>query len=442
MSIIDFYVRTVIDVRSIGSSFTIYVIDDVPDVDLPDPYCIYERGVYKRYKWLTEIFKRNKLGEEDDIIEKLWLRWYMYYGPLTPLLLYDKISDIYVEESSIHAYHIDLGLCEVCLEFPRCISEKVTLIGKRKKAITYKLSDFVRYVMSRISERTSNPITAYMPMVSVTDQEFKVRFSASTRPVSEPYIHVRVLPTRPWTFGELIVRGSISVDDAALLWYMFDNKIPILIIGPMGGGKTSLANAITFCSNPVLFKALIMDVDEMSLPGHNVVKLFERRSYGLGVKAIAKRDLIAHSLRIGADYVIVNEVRTREEVAAWIDAVTSGHGGVTTFHAENLEKLKIRLENMIGSSSIVDEIAIVKIQVKTSIEEINGTRTCKKIRTVSKIVPPRNERIEYDEIAVRRQIMRELVGKSYSQQLNILSEVYRDPESVLGAVRELSKISG
>ena len=49
-----------------------------------------------------------------------------------------------------------------------------------------------------------------------------------------------------------------------------------------------------------------MDVDEMDLPGHNVVKLFERRAYGLGVKEITKHDLIAQALRIGVDYVIVN----------------------------------------------------------------------------------------------------------------------------------------
>jgi len=432
LSIIDFCIRSYIDVRSIGSSFTIYIIDDVPEIDLPDPYVIYEKGALKNYMLsynMFRIFSREYLRESYDVIEKLWERWYLYYGPLTPLLLYDKVSDIYIDRSSIRAYHIDLGLCEVSIELSRCF--RFSGIFNRKREVTYRFEDFVNYLIHKISERSSNPITAYMPMISVTDPDFRVRFSVSVRPVSDPYIHVRVLPRRPWTLGELIERNTLSIDNAALLWYLFDNKIPILIIGPMGGGKTSLANAVTYCSNPTLFKALILDVDEMTLPGHNVVKLFERKAYGLGVQSITKRDLIAHALRIGADYVIVNEVRTRDEVSAWIDAVTSGHGGVTTFHAENIDKLKIRIENMIGSSKIIDEIAIVKMSVRTSINESSGIRLCRKSRIVSKIVLPRGLKICREDIEIRKQIMRELAGKSHMQQLNIISEFYKRPEIAL-----------
>ncbi len=426
LSIIDFCVRTFIDVRCIGSSFTIYVVDDVPDTEVPDPYHLYERTFSENFSR----FLRRGNGFS-DVINRLWERWYAFYGPLTPLLLYEKVSDIYIDSSSIRAYHVDLGLCDVSFDFPRCHRPSRSFIRRHRCSISYKLDDFVKYLIYRVSERTSNPVTAYMPMASVTDTEFRVRFSLSVRPISDPYIHVRILPRRPWTFGELIVRGSLSVDDAALLWYMFDKKVPILIIGPMGGGKTSLANAVTFCSNPMLFKALIMDVDEITLPGHNVVKLFERRAYGLGVRAISKRDLIAHALRIGADYIIVNEVRARDEIAAWIDAVTSGHGGVTTFHAENMEKLRIRLENMIGSSKIVKEIAVVKMDVSTSIEEVENVRSSKKIRKISKIYIPENLNIDIEELESRKHIVRELVGKSYTQQLNILSEAYRSPEVMI-----------
>ncbi len=427
LSIVEFCVKTFIDVRSIGSSFTIYVIDDVPDIEFPDPYVIYERGQVSQLTLLSKLLGKTRYNEDNDIIDKLWERWYLFYGPLTPLLLYDKVSDIYIDSSSVHAYHVDLGLCEVCFEFCRCVKCS-GFLNRKRTDISYRFEDFVRYLIHKISERTSNPVTAYMPMISVTDPDFRVRFSVSVRPISDPYIHVRVLPRRPWTFGDLICRGSLSVDYAALLWYLFDRKVPILIIGPMGGGKTSLANAITYCSNPILFKALILDVDEMNLPGHNVVKLFERKAYGLGVQSITKRDLIAHALRVGADYIIVNEVRSRDEVSAWIDAVTSGHGGVTTFHAENLDKLKIRLENMIGSSKIVNEIAIVKMSVHTSIEESHGVRTCKKSRIVSKVIVPENIEIDEEELLIRKQIVKEFIGKSHVQQLNMISEFYKNPD--------------
>jgi len=35
----------------------------------------------------------------------------------------------------------------------------------------------------------------------------------------------------------------ISIDQAAMLWLLADYKVPILFVGPMGAGKTTLQNA-------------------------------------------------------------------------------------------------------------------------------------------------------------------------------------------------------
>ncbi len=92
----------------------------------------------------------------------------------------------------------------------------------------------------------------------------------------------------------------LNARSAAVLWQLFEDKVPILIVGPIGSGKTSLANAVAFMGgNPSLFTALIMDVDEMNLPNHLVYKLMERKAFGLGVKSITKDDLIAQALRMG-----------------------------------------------------------------------------------------------------------------------------------------------
>ncbi len=435
--IVDFLVRSIIDIRQIGSTFIIYLYDDVDEgIQHVDPYFIYSLVISGKDvdSIIKKISKSLNVNYED--ISLVWTRWFKYYGILTPLLLYDKITDIYLTTSNFYAYHSDFGLCEVNVEFENTyVDFKSTILKFVKHRLyrrVYSLKDFLEYVISRVAERSSSPITTYMPMISVTDHEFRVRFSISIKPISEPYIHIRILPRSPWTYGDLIVRDSVDFTQCALLWYLFDNKIPILIIGPMGSGKTSLANAITFCSNPTLFKALIMDVDEMTLPGHNVVKLIERRSYGLGVKSITKSDLIAHALRIGADYIIVNEVRTRDEVQAWIDAVTTGHGGVTTFHADSYDKLKMRLSNMIeNSQNILKEIAVVKMHTGTTIVELDGVRICRKIRKVSDIYIPNSVEIPRDEIEYRREIIKNLVRKSYTQQLSIISEFYKRPEEVI-----------
>jgi len=52
--------------------------------------------------------------------------------------------------------------------------------------------------------------------------------------------------------------------------------------------------------------------------------------------------LIAHTLRIRPDFVSVGEVRNKEEIREFIHSVASGHGGVTSLHAEDFDSLKAR----------------------------------------------------------------------------------------------------
>ncbi len=42
--------------------------------------------------------------------------------------------------------------------------------------------------------------------------------------------------------------GMINMEDAARLWFLAEHKVPILIIGPMGAGKTSFKMPLPICS--------------------------------------------------------------------------------------------------------------------------------------------------------------------------------------------------
>ncbi len=412
-----FNIVSKIEVRRIGDSFSICVSDEVNidnlELDIEKLYEYYVDYSHKKIsKYISKVAKRA--NTEYEILWALWRRWIEAYGVLTPLLCYDKITDVYIMESSIQAEHCEYGLCEVKLF---------------NDDVTYR--EFVHYLIRRVAERARCPITTYMPMMSVTDRELHARFTISIPPVSEPYIHVRILPRKPWTLSELVMRDALTLEEACTLWYLFDLKVPILVIGPMGSGKTSLANAIAFNSDPATFKAIVADVDEMNLPGHNVLKLFERRSYGLGVRNIDKSELIAHSLRTGVDYVIVNEVRTRSEVSTWIDAVTTGHGGVTTFHASDIESLRIRLENMLGSSKILDEVAVVVMHCENTIREVGSVRTNVKVRRVKYVKVPKHVKIDEQELALRTAALSSMMGLPIRQQLSVLRSFYRSPDKLL-----------
>ncbi|MEM4529888.1 MAG: ATPase, T2SS/T4P/T4SS family, partial [Candidatus Methanomethylicaceae archaeon] len=76
----------------------------------------------------------------------------------------------------------------------------------------------------------------------------------------------------------------------------------------------------------------------------NWISLITRESMTLEDKGeIGMFDLVRHALRQPADYIIVGEVRG-EEGRIWAQAISTGHGGITSLHAETpegaLERLK------------------------------------------------------------------------------------------------------
>lgn len=154
--------------------------------------------------------------------------------------------------------------------------------------------------------------------------------------------------------------GMVNIEDATKLWLLAEHKVPVLIIGPMGAGKTSLQNAIVYMlvNRPM---AIIMDVAELFLPYHKVVKpMFERVSYAHGIRSIDKAELIKQALRSGVDIIVLNEARSRDEFRALAEAITLGHGGaLTTFHADNIKAAEVRLENLGLEARDLLNIAVV-----------------------------------------------------------------------------------
>jgi len=213
--------KSYIKIRKVGSNFIVTLHDDVPDevskVDYLKARDLYfTKGEHQALKFLDKQVK--KLDIERDTVLAIWNRWINYYGALTSFLLCEHFSDIYISSSNIYVMHFDFGLCYTdFVSTPHMAGEQI-----------------VEFLVSKVAERTRSPVTAYMPTLSVTDRELRARFSISIPPVSDPYIHVRLMPRKPWTFPELVERDSLTIDDAALLWFLFDRKIPILIVGPMG----------------------------------------------------------------------------------------------------------------------------------------------------------------------------------------------------------------
>lgn len=154
---------------------------------------------------------------------------------------------------------------------------------------------------------------------------------------------IRKFSESPITIVDMILFRTISPEIAAYFWLAMDYKMTTLILGVTGAGKTTTLNALATLLRPTYKIVTIEDTPEIRLPQDNWVQLVSRPSYvGSGVGEISLFHLVKMALRYRPDVIIVGEVRG-EEAYVLFQAIATGHSGMTTLHAENIDAAVKRL---------------------------------------------------------------------------------------------------
>lgn len=127
----------------------------------------------------------------------------------------------------------------------------------------------------------------------------------------------------------------------------------ILISGGTSSGKTTFLNALLQEIPSDERLVLIEDTPELALPHANGVGLIAARS-PLGEALVTANQLVAASMRLRPDRIILGELRG-DEAYAFLRAVNSGHpGSMTTVHADSAERA-------------VDQIVLLVLQTGTQL---------------------------------------------------------------------------
>jgi flagellar protein FlaI len=151
-----------------------------------------------------------------------------------------------------------------------------------------------------------------------------------------------------WTPTRLLLNGTLTPEIAAWLWMLMENSFPILICGEMDSGRTSLINALCFFVKPDSRVGTVEDDSEFKLPlrHKNWLRLSTRDSLNVGGQPISQDKILEQMLRQSVEYIVVNEVKGKGDLSTWINAVSLGHGGVTSFHASSFDDLTLRLQQL------------------------------------------------------------------------------------------------
>ncbi len=208
---------------------------------------------------------------------------------------------------------------------------------------------------------------------------------------------IRKFRAEPFTIVELLRTGTLEPGIAAMLWAAIQYKQGVVIYGPTGSGKTTLLNALAMLLPPEYKIVTIEDTPEIYLPFHdNWAALHTRLSDMPGVQNVTLQAQVESALRMRPDVIIVGEIRSREAFA-FFQALATGHGGLTTVHAESADILIRRLASppMNVPKSL---IASAKLYVNILRIERGG----EVVRRVTRVDGTEEYDPETDEVRLRR----------------------------------------
>ncbi len=308
---------------------------DILSVELEPPESFeveLRKHVIEEARRLANKYRKSIRGISDESWDKILYyieRDLLGYGPIEVLMRDYKLEDISCDgvDRAIHVWHRDY--------------ESIPT------NIVFRDREYLREFIVKLAHMSGKHISAAFPIVDAMlpgRHRLAATFGEEVSPKGSTFT-IRKFREKPFSIIDLIDMGNLDSWTAAYLWFLVQNRMTLMVIGATAAGKTTLLNAIANFFKPGFKIVTIEETPELNLPHENWVQLVSRESYGLGeTKAgeITLYDLVKVSLRYRPDYIIVGEVRG-EEAFVLFQAMSTGHGGMSTMHADSLERAIKRL---------------------------------------------------------------------------------------------------
>lgn len=383
-----------------GSYF--YVVDELPMTK-------EEREAYKRLKSILEYeLKAPRLDE--SLVES-------FRRQFPTILESHKVTlagtnpvgvrkiTYYLEKDLIGYGKIDALINDPYIEDISCLGiNKPVYIYHRKYSNTRtnvvftdeeELDDFI----TRIVHRQGKHVSIAHPIVDLTlpgKHRLAVSFGKETTPAGTSFT-VRKFRDDPLTIVDLIMNETIDESIGAYLWMLMENKMSVIVVGPTGAGKTTALNAIACLVRPDYKMISVEEVQEINLPQENWVSTIARTGFGGDSEGeVTLYDLIKSAVRHRPTLILVGEIRG-EEAYVLFQALATGHGGLCTMHADDVETVVKRLtqppmnipQNIL---SLMNCVIVVKQVKNTFMQSQERKMSMRKFVTISEIDNDGNSR--------------------------------------------------
>jgi flagellar protein FlaI len=201
---------------------------------------------------------------------------------------------------------------------------------------------------------------------------------------------IRKFREDPITVIDMLDLGVLDPFAAAYVWLLMENRATAIIVGSTGAGKTTTLNALLTLT-PVNSKIVtIEEVQEINLAHKGWTALVSREAYGVteeGPKGVNLFDLVKAAMRMRPDILVVGEVRG-EEAYVLFQAISTGHGGLCTLHADDSASA---IQRLISKPMDVPEAFVPFLDLAITVRrftlpvEGGGTRAVRRLVSIDEV---------------------------------------------------------
>ncbi|MHC1586740.1 MAG: type II/IV secretion system ATPase subunit [Candidatus Hecatellaceae archaeon] len=279
-------------------------------------------------KETLKIAKRYKLKLRKEVFDKIMYyinRDFLGYGKIDPLMHDPLIEDISCDGPKIPVYvwHRDYESMPTNIYF-----EDEGELQRFILRLAYLAGRHISIAQPIVDAGLPDGSRAHMTFGS----EVTKRGSTFT---------IRKFRADPLSIVDLIKFNTISSDMAAMFWFALEHMATILVAGGTASGKTTTINCLAMFIRPEAKIVTIEDTPELNLPHENWIQSVARVGF-MGEGEITLFDLLKAAMRQRPDYIIVGEIRG-EEAFTLFQAVSTGHAGLSSIHADSVRAVINRL---------------------------------------------------------------------------------------------------